>query len=193
MFQVLAACATKVSRNLLDFLVGATNKFAGPTAQRRVRSRPRIVSLIIFDLLIFAQGARALVLGRFGPSRIGQRVPFSRGPPFGARQKIDRLPWRPLRRLLCPRTRSQDPLGTSQKSFRAKNENVKTNPGNTSKFKPWRTFADPGPPKKGLNGPDQVSRGPPVRPPGRQTHASGPSLDPPRNPTGPNLEKTRFF
>ena len=130
---------------------------------------------------------------RHAPLGLGQWSPETLGLPFGPQSELDRLSWAPLGHLLCPRTRSQDPLGTSQKSFRAKNENVKISPGNTSKFEPWRTFADPGPPKKGLNGPDQVSRGPPVRPPGRQTHASGPSLDPPRNPTGPNLEKTRFF
>ena len=43
---------------------------------------------------------------------------------------------------------------------RGTNEIVKICPGFSSKFALWRTFADPGPPKKAPHGPDQFFRGP---------------------------------
>ena len=42
-------------------------------------------------------------------------------------------------------------------------------------------------------GPDQLSRGPPWRPPGRQTHVSGPALGPLEIPQGPIKKKLMFF
>ena len=60
-------------------------------------------------------------------------------------------------------------------------------------MKPWRTFADPRPPKKGPLGPDPLFRGPPWKFLRGQTHVSGPSLAPLENPSEPNLKKTCFF
>ena len=120
-------------------------------------------------------------------------VPFHFGTPFWAQKKIYRRSWAPPGHLLCPQTRSRDPLGTSQKSFKAENKNLKISKGFTSKVEPWRTFADPGPSKRAPLGPDQLSRGPPGRPLGRQTHLPGPSRAPPGNPQGPISKKHVVF
>ena len=118
---------------------------------------------------------------------------FVLGPPSGPQSEFDPPPSAPLWNCFCSAPRSGDPLGTFQKSFKAKNENVKTSPGFTSKLKPWRTFADPGPPKKGPLGPDPLFRGPPWKFLRGQTHVSGPSLAPLENPSEPNSKKTCFF
>ena len=93
--------------------------------------------------------------------------------------------------MLCPTLRG--PLGTLQESFKAKNENLKISPVFPSKIEPWRPLAVPGPSQRALLGPDQVSRGPPKRLSGRPMHLSGPSLNAPGNPTGPNSKKIAFF
>ena len=126
----------------------------------------------------------------FGPPNEAEQ---NQTAPFWAPKKNDRLPWRPLGHLLCPQTRSQEPLGTSQKSFKAKNANVKMSSVFPSKNEPWRTFANPGPSKRAPLGPDQLSREPPGRPLGRQTHLAGASRALPENPTGPNFETIQFF
>ena len=134
---------------------------------------------------MFSQGPSASVFGRFGPAwgllGVGQGSLFVLGPPSGPQGELGAPPWAPLWNSCCSAPRSGDPLGAFQKSFKAKNKNLKISPVFTSKIKPWRTFADPGPPKKGPLGPVPLSRGPPWKFLGRPTHVLGPSLAPPEN------------
>ena len=138
-------------------------------------------------------------------------------PPRGpkkTRSVILSPPWAPLGPLtalqgllggrLGRRTRFRDPLGTCQKPLGAKNEIVNISWVLPSKFEPWRTLADPGPPKKAPHGLNQLFGGPPRRlqgrspentkapgrPLGRQTLVSEPSLAPPRNYKDANYKKT---
>ena len=145
--------------------------------------------LLIFDNC-FPPGPQTSVPVRPGPA---QGSLFVLGPPSGPQSELGAPPWAPLWNSCCSAARSRDPLGAFQKSFKAKNGNLKISPVFPSKIEPWRTFADPGPPKKGPLGPVPLSRGPPWKFLRGQTHVSGPSLAPPENPSEPNLKKNVFF
>ena len=114
-------------------------------------------------------------------------------PPLEPQSELGAPPWAPLWNSCCSAARSRDPLGDFQKSFKAKIENLKIRQVFPSKFEPWRTFADPRPPKKGPLGPVPLSRGPPWKSLERKTHLSGPSLALPENLTGPILKKHCFL
>ena len=120
-------------------------------------------------------------LFRSGPFWLGwgQGYLFTLGPPLGPQSEIGAPPWAPLWNSCCSAARSRDPLGAFQKSFKAKNGNLKISSVFPSKIEPWRTFADPGPPKKGPLGPVPLSRGPPWKSLERKTHLWEPSLAPP--------------
>ena len=111
------------------------------------------------------------------------------GPPIWPPLGLDRLSRAPLGRLLGRPTRFREPLGPFKKALEAKNGNVKIRPVFPSKFEPWRTFADPGPPQKAPLGPDPLYQGPPWTPPRRQKHVLGPVLD----PSGINIKKKHNF
>ena len=133
-------------------------------------------------IIVFPGGPRppfSAGSGRFGPAYCRPRIPFRFGTPSGPQSELGAPPWAPLWNSCCSAPRSGDPLGTFQESFKAKNENLKIRQLFPSKIEPRRTFADPGPPKKGPLGPDSLSRGPPWKFLRGQTHVSGPSLAPP--------------
>ena len=156
---------------------------------------------------------------------IFQKPPFRRSfrfwPPLGPNKKIDRSIFAALGLRFGPRPRSRDllggrlgrrthswdPLGTFLKPLEAKNEIVNISLVLPSKFEPWRTLADPGPPKKAPHGLNQLFGGPPRRlqgrspentkapgrPLGRQILVSEPSWANPRNYKDENYKKTSFF
>ena len=195
-------------------------KFAGPTAQRRDRSclffRPCLLPPFIPP-------------GTLGPRPrlhrrrvvVCQGFPEPREGPQGTPKKIDRAIFAALGLRFGPRHRSRDllggrlgrrthswdPLGTFLKPLEAKNEIVNISLVLPSKFEPWCTLADPGPPKKAPHGPDRFFGGPPRRlqgrspentkapgrPLGRQILVSEPSLANPRNYEDENYKKTLFF
>ena len=143
----------------------------------------------------------------FGPNLLQNwsRCPLlaSLGLRFGLRPRSrDPLGGRPGRR-----TRSRDPLRTFLKPLGAKNAIVNISLVLPSNFEPWRTLADPGPPKKAPHGPDRFRGAPPRRlqgrspentkapgrPLGRQILVSEPSLANPRNYKDENYKKTLFF
>ena len=142
-----------------------------------------------------------------GPLIVSRGSLFVLGPPSGAQSEFGAPPWAALWTSCCSPPRSGDPLGAFQKSFKAKNKNLKISPVFPSKIEPWRTFADPGPPKKAPHGPDRFLGGPPRRlqgrspentkapgrPLGRQILVSEPSLANPRNCKDENDKKTSFF
>ena len=150
-----------------------------------------------------------------------QGFPEPREGPQGTQKKIDRAIFAALGLRFGPRhrsrdllgghlgrrTRSWDPLGTFLKPLEAKNEIVNISLVLPSKFEPWRTLADPGPPKKAPHGPDRFFGGPPRRlqgrspentkapgrPLGRQILVSEPSLANPRNYKDENYKKNVIF
>ena len=168
------------------------------------------------------QGPSAPVPGSLGDSSapliVGQGSPEPREGPQGPQTKIDRAIFAALGLRFGPRhrsrdllgghlgrrTRSWDPLGTFLKPLEAKNEIVNISLVLPSNFEPWRTLADPGPPKKAPHGPDRFFGGPPRRlqgrspentkapgrPLGRQILVSEPSLANPRNYEDENYKKT---
>ena len=194
--------------------------FAGPTAQQHDRSclffRPCLLPPFIPPGTL---GPRSLL--PWQPLIVGQGSPEPRGPPKGTPRKIDRAIFAALGLRFGPRhrsrdllgghlgrrTRSWDPLGTFLKPLEAKNEIVNISLVLPSKFEPWRTLADPGPPKKAPHGLNQLFGGPPRRlqgrspentkapgrPLGRQILVSEPSLANPRNYEDENYKKTLFF
>ena len=76
---------------------------------------------------------------------------------------------------------------------KSQNKNVKISPGFPSKIEPWQSLADPGTPKRGSYGPEQVHRRPSGRPLGRRPAVLGPSLTLSETSLGPSRTETMIF